>query len=808
MTVAGVAQATYHLAGSPSDGCDMNVICTSPPSTMTANRVQFDNGYVLDLAGIQVASVNETIGSSVMFWLSSLPGTGSSVTQGISGPSVFAIVACAGQGSVTASTVTIELDCSATPGSAYSTSTTTTLPTGNGGISILGVSLAVVTGTLFPYPPELSLAVISTGSQYVQNLVVYLNGEDIGSPPTGSQFAPGMAFYTSLTVWSSTLQVNPGDAYHVTVVASFSDGSEASATTSVVAVSCASPLDCPLLATTTTTGTQSQSSAPENPPSLEIFEFPSVTTVSIPYTVNFVATPAGGSPSYSITWSICRTSGGDCFTSNSNPLEYTFKYASDYTVTARVVDAKGQTSKSAPITIVASASRYRLDLSFLEGGGTTDFLTGKFSPFIQFVGGDQDGLGVLSATDSSTTLQVETKINWGGVVLPDWASSFLGYSYPWYTMVVEGQGRSGTVSVDATPAIQLDTTYFQLGPGGTTTVYADATNLGLSPGPNGLLWQNLKFTVSPSTPLALALDLVAAVFAALGLTDLIPSELTADIATYLAQMFLSDLLQIPSQVSSSTFSQQFADLLSRMLDTLSNLLLDLEFSVLGSGLRDALALSSAKAAQLAAEAIGLGTFLYDMVTLTAVLVKGSVSDSYKIAKITPMLSVEIDPNVTLDSLLTSAAGSFGYSGGHWVNSANASGFVHTGVSNGTYGYAIPFSTSAGRMNLTLKSLADTTVPYHVVILLGTDTTVFDGSLGPQDVRSLPIVISNGRLATGSTGPALDYPVLAVGIAVAGVMSAGVYILLKKHKSLNPKTPTVNAVRAHGAAESGLSESQH
>lgn len=111
-------------------------------------------------------------------------------------------------------------------------------------IAIISAKLVVVTGTIVTFPPRLSFGVSDESSQAVQQLIVYVNGENMGSPPTGSQFYPGVPFYSDVFVYSNLLQVTPGQTYSVTMVATFADGSQDRETTTVLATACQSPLSC------------------------------------------------------------------------------------------------------------------------------------------------------------------------------------------------------------------------------------------------------------------------------------------------------------------------------------------------------------------------------------------------------------------------------------------------------------------------------------------------------------------------------------------------------------------------------------
>jgi PKD repeat protein len=67
---------------------------------------------------------------------------------------------------------------------------------------------------------------------------------------------------------------------------------------------------------------------------------------SVPGTFDFTATPAGGTPPYTVTWDF-----GDSTTSAGETTSHTFTPGQDYVVTATVTDSAGQTASSEPQTI-------------------------------------------------------------------------------------------------------------------------------------------------------------------------------------------------------------------------------------------------------------------------------------------------------------------------------------------------------------------------------------------------------------------------------------------------------------------------
>lgn len=376
---------------------------------------------------------------------------------------------------------------------------------------------------------------------------------------------------------------------------------------------------------------------------LVVLEFPATTLISTPFSATFVAYASGGVQPYTITWTINSNPTTDigqaCPVIDSNPLSCTFTTPGTYSVSAQVTDHDEQKVESNTISISAEGRQYSVNLAFQEGDGTTNLLSGTTSPYIELSEGAQPGGGTLFATSSGVEFRTDANINWGGLVLPDILASFLGYSYPWYTLTISGQkGNSfAGVSDDAIPAVQLASSSCALPPCG-QTIYADVTDLEISPGVGGMTLQNLNFTASPTTALALSEDTVSAVFAAAGIglakagVDLTAAQ---SAAIYIYQTYLADLGQLSSCLSQSSscasaLTSDFGDILSG----LETYLLNFAASLTGTGITQ-YALDLDKAAGKAGGLAGAAApFVYDFIALVDVLIKGRQWDMYQITTLT------------------------------------------------------------------------------------------------------------------------------------------------------------------------------
>jgi hypothetical protein len=88
------------------------------------------------------------------------------------------------------------------------------------------------------------------------------------------------------------------------------------------------------------------------------------------------------------------------------------------------------------------------------------------------------------------------------------------------------------------------------------------------------------------------------------------------------------------------------------------------------------------AKQAGATAAALGDFLYDMISLSAVLVKGNISDTYAITKDSPQLATVTGQDQTLSAVLSiPQVNAVGYSNDAKINTGNSSGDPQKSLSN-------------------------------------------------------------------------------------------------------------------------------
>jgi parallel beta-helix repeat protein len=370
-------------------------------------------------------------------------------------------------------------------------------------------------------------------------------------------------------------------------------------------------------------------------------EFPSTTVVSVPFNAVFLAYATGGASPYMISWTVSSGSTANtanaCPTLNSNPLSCTFATPADYSVSAQVTDLNGLTSFSNTISINAKNGQYSAGLTFQEGDGSTiGFLSRKTVPFITISEGGQPNGGTIVSGQNGLIFQTDLNINWGGVILPDFVASFLGYSYPWYSLSISGEAGTpwaGVPPADAWPAIQLGSSICAVPPC-SQTIYADVSNFQITPGVSGLINQQFNFTVSPKTTIAFAEDLVGIVFTAAGVAlggKTFQAAIAHAAATYLVQNGVSYIAQILDCFSTPlNCANVITQSLQNLLPALETYFANLAFALAGAGITQVLTDVKRGATEAAGMAAAVAPFVYDFIALGAVLIKGIQWDMYQV----------------------------------------------------------------------------------------------------------------------------------------------------------------------------------
>ena len=222
------------------------------------------------------------------------------------------------------------------------------------------------------------------------------------------------------------------------------------------------------------------------------------------------------------------------------------------------------------------------------------------------------------------------------------------------------------------------------------------------------------FVASPTTPLAIALDLVSIACATAGvrLSQLIPNgpewAVLYSLAMYLASYFGDKLVSLSNPATSGlSASQTLQNLYGEIGDFIKNLYASIAGYLIGGGIDIFLAqLQKASLEEVSAASsyyAAAGDFVYDIMTLTASLIKGDLSDTYIVTEAAPMLSTIVDPNEILNVVLHTSQGDVGYADGVWENTGNLTGFVHSDVVNNTYGFSVPVSNQSYNANLAITS---------------------------------------------------------------------------------------------------------
>jgi hypothetical protein len=461
--------------------------------------------------------------------------------------------------------------------------------------------------------------------------------------------------------------------------------------------------------------------------SVNIEQNPAITQNVVPFSMTFTAVAYGGTAPYGISWTITSASGNSYVT--GNPFTYTFKYAGAYTVSVTVTDSKSNTATNS-IQIEALGSSYIA--TFLASSGDAT-LSG--TPSITLEENNQLGQGIIALGFSTFSFETDIKINWGGILLPDLVASFLGFSYPWYTIVVTDEFGN---SFQVPSPIQLsfsDTTNITAN----FPLYQQLDNL-VPPGVSTLY----TFAANPATSQALSMDLISAVFAAIHIG--IPSgsvleNLLVGVASDLADSMTTDIVQKLVSGDSTLVAQVLPGILKEMENDLN-----LYASIAGT-LAETLADGANEAASLAAS---LGDFLFDMISLTATLVRGNLWDDYILTSATSLLSVVVDPNETVNAILSTPQGEVGYANGVWENTGNLTGFVHSDITNNTYGFAIPISVKDYNANLTISSPNGEAIPFAAVVKWENQTTELGGTVQAYEANSFQLSFVNEALSITCT----------------------------------------------------------
>jgi outer membrane protein assembly factor BamB len=465
-------------------------------------------------------------------------------------------------------------------------------------------------------------------------------------------------------------------------------------------------------------------SAQTNSLSVNIEQSPAIIRNAVPFSMTFTGVASGGTAPYSISWTITSALGNSYVT--CNPFTYTFKYAGVYTVSVTVTDSKSNTATDS-IEIEAIGGSYLA--TFLASAGDAT-LSG--TPSITLEENNQLGQGIIALGSSNFSLETQVKINWGGILLPSLVASFLGFSYPWYTILVTDEFG---YSFQVPSPIQLsfsDTTSITAN----FPLYQQLDNL-VPPGVSTLY----TFTANPTTSQALSMDLISAVFALIHIVipgNSVLENLLVGVASNLAESMTTDVVRKLVSGDPTQVAQVLPGILKEMENDLN-----LAASIAGT-LAETLADGANAAASLAAS---LGDFLNDVINLTAVLIKGNLWDDYILTSATLLLSVVVDPNETLNAILSTPQGEIGYANGVWENTGNLTGFVHSDITNNTYGFAIPISDEDYNANLTISSPNGEAIPFGVVVKWENQTIELNGTVHGQEQNSFPITISGTNLRT-------------------------------------------------------------
>jgi hypothetical protein len=503
----------------------------------------------------------------------------------------------------------------------------------------------------------------------------------------------------------------------------------------------------------------------------------------VPFEIIFDAFYSGGVGPYTLSWTICHPGlshigAPDCTDETGNQIAYLFKLAVPYTITATVADAEGQTEGTSA-TIDAVGGTYEAGFGYVQGDTTTPFLSSQAEPTIQ-VGGFQaegtsgvQGNGLVTSSAGGDTLSVSISLNWGGFILPSAAATFLGFDYPWYAISAEDQ--YGTAS--GGPLVQI-------GQDGTATVLFNLAGL---EAPGGgiqtLLYQDFAFTASPTTPLAVTMDLVSAVFAASGLLPgSVPPSVLTIIAKTVAHTFAKDIVGVIDAIGTSTFFQQLSNLLSNMLTAIVQEAESLAISFSGSVALDLTKFSNTAASKAAA----LGDFLLDMETLLDSAIKGNFVDTYSVGPIVPAFSVVSDPTQPLNTLLETSAGTVGYSNGTWENTQNLTGFIHTAIMNGSYGFWLPVSSNSLNATVAVSSANATGITYTAYVYFGNGSRALTGTLLPGQKYAAPVLASGQLIVLAKSGP--DYALYASGVVIVGLLMVVAFLAVRVRRKTVPTSP--------------------
>jgi len=393
------------------------------------------------------------------------------------------------------------------------------------------------------------------------------------------------------------------------------------------------------------------------------------------------------------------------------------------------------------------------------------------------------GYGVITSQAAAPDqFYTQLTINWGGLVLPGYLADFLGYSYPFYTVSASDQYGSA----ETTPAQQLGLDVY--GNPIQTDTWLNLANLEApGQGAGSLLYQNMDFTASPLSTLAVTQDVVYAVLASSGVASSLSGEdvtalhsLLDTVAEDLNGQYQSAILNAIDTAENDplSFPAQFSQLMQTMLPTMEQDLLSLEATLSGSLANALLSMANKDAGILAA----LGPFVYDFVALIAVVIKGELTDTYTVADISPTFTYVFDPNLVVDALLKTPTGTVGYSDGQWQNPQNVTGFMHSNLANGTYGFWIPVKTTSYNASLTIRSENGSSTQYAVSIYYGNDSRLLTGTLHGNQSLTTPLEIAHGQLVGNGSNLTQEY-LLYGAVGVASIFAVAVaFVGLRRRKA--------------------------
>jgi outer membrane protein assembly factor BamB len=588
------------------------------------------------------------------------------------------------------------------------------------------------------------LTVTDSAGSFASSSVAITVSRPVSYSVTVSAGGGGMVYYsyyggssTVLSSSSTSLSAGSGSSLNLTAYSNEGYSFEGWATSGSISISSASSST----ATAVINGNgQITANFVANPLSLSITESPFSQGETVPFQVTFTARPTGGTGSYSISWVVITSAiGGFEPYGTGNTFTYTFKYAGSYIVQATATCPGTSETQTATCPVTATGGSYLGTLALTSGS-----LSGwpnSGNPVITLANDGMPNQCALSISSSGVCLETGVKVYFGEVQLPNWLSNMLGFSSPWYSIEITNlQGAS----VYAPCAIQegLDdfTSISVTLPQGTPTTV------------NGLRMEDLTFTASPTSPQAMAYDIVAIFFAALGLT--VPLTLLETAANYFLQQSLYSLLDIYS-MSYSQLTQYFSDSFNFLKNYFLGAGLNVVYTALAymSGLQLLTALAS---------------YVYDGVTLLSAIIKGDVSDTYAIQQVYPMTTFSCDPTVLVNALIRTAQGEVGYLNGTWENTGNLTGLFYTGIMNNTYGFAIPVIDYNCSMNLTVTSPNGETVPYAIAISFENETNILNATIQGSEQDSFPVAISGTSLAVAlENGVALTNVELSKNTVVEG-----------------------------------------